>query len=176
MIETTVYLRTAVFFGIGVRMLLSCTHPMLKTGGLQIALTIGSILLFGILLGVMEGISVKLNLSPNTRVRGVFNDLGGHVRIHFRGGREGMTVTQELIGFSAMASLWTLGIIRVRNMLWGLAFVGAALGILPLHDGIEHGNPSEIWLGCAVIAIKAIGVPLFLNWNALRTIWSATEQ
>ena len=79
-----------------------------------------------------------------------------------------MTVTQELISFSAMASLWTLGIIRVRNMLWGLAFVGAALGFLPLHDGLQHGNASEIWLGCAVIATKAIGVPLFLNWNALR--------
>ena len=79
-----------------------------------------------------------------------------------------MTVTQELIGFSAMASLWTLGIIRVRNMLWGLALVGAALGILPLHDGLQHGNPSEIWLGCAVIVTKAIGVPLFLNWNAIR--------
>jgi formate hydrogenlyase subunit 4 len=60
-VETTVYLRTAVFFGIGIRMLMSCTHPMMETGALQIALTLGSILLFGILLGVMEGISVKLN-------------------------------------------------------------------------------------------------------------------
>ena len=60
-IETTVYLRTAVFFGIGVRMLMSCMHPMVETGAFQVALTLGAILLFGILLGALEGISVKLN-------------------------------------------------------------------------------------------------------------------
>jgi hydrogenase-4 component E len=87
-----------------------------------------------------------------------------------------MTVSQELIGFSAMASL--LGIIRVRNMLWGLALVGVALGILPIHHGLQHGNSAEIFLGCVVIATKGICVPLFLNWNALRlklvrdrTVW-----
>ncbi|MHB8636193.1 MAG: hypothetical protein ACYC96_06950 [Fimbriimonadaceae bacterium] len=61
-----------------------------------------------------------------------------------------------------------LGITRVRSMLWGLAALGCALGALPLYDGVVTGNGGEIALGCAVVLVKAIAVPMFLNWNACR--------
>jgi formate hydrogenlyase subunit 4 len=60
LIETTVALRTAFFFGIGVRILLGWTHPMLGTGLVQAMLTSGLILVCGFLLGVLEGVAVKL--------------------------------------------------------------------------------------------------------------------
>jgi len=79
-----------------------------------------------------------------------------------------MTTNQDLIGIATMAALWMLGITRVRSMLWGLAVLGGALGGLPLYDGVVHGQGGEVALGCTVIVIKAIAVPVFLNWNAVR--------
>ena len=61
LIESAVALRTAVFFGIGVRLLLGCAVPARETGPLEIILTLGTILVLGFLLGVAEGITVKLN-------------------------------------------------------------------------------------------------------------------
>ena len=79
-----------------------------------------------------------------------------------------MTAFQELIGFSAMASLWMLGVTRVRSMLWGLAAQGGALGAMLLFRGINEGASGEILLGCTVFAVKAMAIPLFLNWAACR--------
>ena len=79
-----------------------------------------------------------------------------------------MTTNQDLIGIATMAALWMLGITRVRSMLWGLAVLGGALGALPLYDGMSQGVGSEILLGAVVIAVKAVAVPIFLNWNACR--------
>jgi hydrogenase-4 component E len=81
---------------------------------------------------------------------------------------DGLTQFQDLIGLATMASLWMLGVTRVRSMLWGLAAQSAALGALLLFRGISEGSPGEQWLGCAVIALKAIGIPVFLNWSACR--------
>ena len=61
LIEYAVALRTAVFFGIGVRLLLGCAVPARETGPTQIILTLGTILISGLVLGVVEGITVKLN-------------------------------------------------------------------------------------------------------------------
>jgi formate hydrogenlyase subunit 4 len=61
LIETTVALRTAVFFGIGIRMTLGWMSPSLGPGVFQAMLTGGMILLLGFLLGILEGIAVKLN-------------------------------------------------------------------------------------------------------------------
>ncbi|MBI1755624.1 MAG: hypothetical protein HYR64_00775 [Fimbriimonas ginsengisoli] len=79
-----------------------------------------------------------------------------------------MATFQELVGLAAMASLWMLGITRVRSMLWGLGAQGAALGALLLFRGINNGSIGETLLGCAVIAVKAIAIPVFLNWSACR--------
>lgn len=75
---------------------------------------------------------------------------------------------QELIGLAAFCSLWMLGITRVRNMLWGLAAQGVALGILLLVKGIQGHSQGEVFLACVVIAIKAIAIPVFLNWSACK--------
>jgi len=72
------------------------------------------------------------------------------------------------MGIATMAALWMLGITRVRTMLWGLAVLGAALGGLPLYEGVSRGNGGGVLLGCTVIAVKAVAVPIFLNWNACR--------
>ena len=67
-----------------------------------------------------------------------------------------------------MASLWMLGVTRVRSMLWGLAAQGVALGVYLLHRGIESQAPGEAWLGAAIVAVKGFAIPLFLNWAACR--------
>lgn len=59
LIETTVLLRTAVLFGIGVRILLS-QFQNLSGGVWRALLTAAAILLLGCLLAVVEGITVKL--------------------------------------------------------------------------------------------------------------------
>ncbi|MHB8636192.1 MAG: respiratory chain complex I subunit 1 family protein [Fimbriimonadaceae bacterium] len=61
LIELTVAVKTAVFFGIGARLLLGCVVPARETGPAQILLTVGTILVCGFALGVLEGITVKLN-------------------------------------------------------------------------------------------------------------------
>lgn len=80
----------------------------------------------------------------------------------------GMTPLQDLIGLSAMATLWMLGVTRVRSMLWGLAAQGGALGAMLLLRGIAEGQPGETWLGFATVVVKAIAIPVFLNWAASR--------
>ncbi len=79
-----------------------------------------------------------------------------------------MTVFQELMGAAAMASLWILGVTRVRSTLWGLAVQGGALGALLLVRGLDDGSAPEAWLGAVVVAVKALAIPLFLNWAAVR--------
>jgi len=61
LIEMSVALRTALFFGIGVRLLLAGFAPGLSAGLASVAITLVGILLLGVLLGVFEGIAVKLN-------------------------------------------------------------------------------------------------------------------
>lgn len=61
LIELSVALRTALFFGIGVRLLLAGLAPGLSAGPASAAISSAGILLLGVLLGVLEGIAVKLN-------------------------------------------------------------------------------------------------------------------
>lgn len=61
LIETTVSLRTAMFFGLGVRMLSGWTHSPAQSGGLPAPLCATAILALGFLLSVLEGVAVKLN-------------------------------------------------------------------------------------------------------------------
>jgi hydrogenase-4 component E len=81
---------------------------------------------------------------------------------------ESLSTFQELVGAAAMASLWMLGVTRVRSMLWGLAAQGAALGMLVLVRGVASQATSEAWLGIVVTVVKAIAIPIFLNWAAVR--------
>lgn len=67
-----------------------------------------------------------------------------------------------------MAALWMLGVTRVRSMLWGLATQGGVLSALLLFRGINEGMAGEVWLGAAVLVVKAAAIPLFLNWAASR--------
>ncbi len=63
LIEATVMLRTAVFFGLGARILLGSLemwrHPSSGVWGPM--LIVGAILLAGVLLAILEGVAVKLN-------------------------------------------------------------------------------------------------------------------
>jgi len=61
LVEVGVALRTAIYFGVGARLLLSCAVPVGGLATMQIILTLVSILALGIAIGVIEGISVKLN-------------------------------------------------------------------------------------------------------------------
>lgn len=61
LVEMTVALRTALFFGIGARLLLTGLLPGVQSG-LGVALvTSAAVLLIGLLLGVFEGVAVKLS-------------------------------------------------------------------------------------------------------------------
>jgi len=53
--------RTAVFFGIGVRLLCGGMNGIWAPGLVQAGLTAGGVLATGVLLGVFEGVAVKLN-------------------------------------------------------------------------------------------------------------------
>lgn len=79
-----------------------------------------------------------------------------------------MTTTQEIIGLATMAALWMLGITRIRSMLWGLAGQGVAFGALLLLRAAHEKGAGDAWLGCALIAVKGLAIPLFLNWSAAR--------
>jgi formate hydrogenlyase subunit 4 len=61
LVEATVALRTAVFFGLGVRILFGWIQPYSAAGIVQAALSTAAILLVGVILGIVEGITVKLN-------------------------------------------------------------------------------------------------------------------
>lgn len=61
LIELSVALRTALFFGIGVRLLLAGLTPGLSSGLASVTISLFGILLLGVLLGVFEGMAVKLN-------------------------------------------------------------------------------------------------------------------
>jgi len=61
LIEAAVAVRTAVFFGVGVRILFGWIQPYATAGVVQAVLSAVAILLLGSLLGVLEGITVKLN-------------------------------------------------------------------------------------------------------------------
>ncbi len=72
-----------------------------------------------------------------------------------------MTPLSELVGLASMASLAMLGTTRVRSMLPALALQGALLAAPLVLRG-------DIFLGCAVILVKAIAIPVFLRWSAVR--------
>lgn len=61
LIEATVMLRSAVFFGLGAKMMLGAALATFDFGMWQPAIIAGAIVLFGFLLGVLEGVAVKLN-------------------------------------------------------------------------------------------------------------------
>ncbi|MBI1755625.1 MAG: NADH-quinone oxidoreductase subunit H [Fimbriimonas ginsengisoli] len=61
LIETTVALRTAVFFGVGVQILLGKALRSPDNAIVSAASSAAAILMLGCLLGVLEGIAVKLN-------------------------------------------------------------------------------------------------------------------
>ena len=61
LVETAVMLRTAVFFGLGVRIVFGWINPHLAGWVAQALLSAFAILVSGVLLGVFEGVAVKLN-------------------------------------------------------------------------------------------------------------------
>lgn len=61
LVEATVAVRTAVFFGIGVRILFGWIQPYATAGLAQALVSSAAILALGVALGVVEGVTVKLN-------------------------------------------------------------------------------------------------------------------
>lgn len=79
-----------------------------------------------------------------------------------------MTTYQEAIGLAVMASLWMLGVTRVRSMLWGLAIQGGSLAMILLARGIHESLVPETFLGVATLGLKGFAIPIFLNWSACK--------
>ncbi|MDR3689933.1 MAG: hypothetical protein P4L46_11180 [Fimbriimonas sp.] len=79
-----------------------------------------------------------------------------------------MSPIHEAAGLAAMVSLWLLGITRVKSMLWGLALQGGALSMILLIHAIANNLAPEIFLGMSALLLKAVVIPLFLNWSAHR--------
>lgn len=74
----------------------------------------------------------------------------------------------DFLGSAAIASLWMLGVTRIRSMLWGLSAQGLALGALLVFRGAARASFGEEALGVVAMAVKALAIPWFLSWSAVR--------
>lgn len=73
-----------------------------------------------------------------------------------------------LTSIAAVIGVWMCGVTRLTGLFWGLAVQTTLLGIVAVLKGIEIHMPSYFFLAGVVIAVKAIPIPLFLNWTARR--------
>jgi hydrogenase-4 component E len=69
---------------------------------------------------------------------------------------------------AAVMSVWMCGVTRVRSLLWGLGLQTAGLGLVAALYGVEFRAPQYLVLAGAVLAVKAVAIPVFLAWAAGR--------
>jgi hydrogenase-4 component E len=73
--------------------------------------------------------------------------------------------------FAALAAtmgVWMCGLTRIHNLVWVLAVQTGVLGVVAALVGVEHAAPGYFVLAGAVIGIKALGIPWFLDYTADR--------
>jgi hydrogenase-4 component E len=69
---------------------------------------------------------------------------------------------------AAITGVWMCGLPRVHNLVWVLALQTGALAAIAVLVGLEHAAPQYFLLAAAVFGIKAILIPSFLDYTALR--------
>lgn len=73
-----------------------------------------------------------------------------------------------LAAFAAVTGVWMCGIFNMRSMLWGLAVQTALLGMVVFVHGQAVKAEHYLFLASVVMAVKAVVIPAFLAWIAVR--------
>ena len=71
-----------------------------------------------------------------------------------------------LAAFAVIAGIWMCGVLSLRAMLWGMAVQTVFLGLVVLVHGHAVHAAHYLLLAGVVIAVKAVGIPIFLAWIA----------
>lgn len=69
---------------------------------------------------------------------------------------------------AAVMAVWMCGMTRISTQLWGLALQTAALSGICVLIGADERGSQLFLLAIVVLAIKAVGIPLFLQRSAAR--------
>jgi hydrogenase-4 component E len=69
---------------------------------------------------------------------------------------------------AALVAVWMCGVTRVRAQVRGLALQTVAMSAVCVFVGIREQDWHYYLLAAVVLGIKAIGIPVFLDWAARR--------
>ncbi len=67
-----------------------------------------------------------------------------------------------------IVGLCTLGLTSLRNCMAAYGVQTVALGLLAIELGVQHGEPVALWVGCVVLLLKGVGIPVYLGVVARR--------
>jgi hydrogenase-4 component E len=73
-----------------------------------------------------------------------------------------------LAAAAAVIAVWMCGLTRIHTQLWGLAVQTGLLAAIAVLHGLEEETPQYLLLAGAVLGIKALAIPGFLDWTADR--------
>jgi hydrogenase-4 component E len=75
---------------------------------------------------------------------------------------------EPLVLGAVLLALSTIGLTALRSCLLSYAVQTGLLGALAIRLGVLRGESMLVWVGAAVIVLKALGVPLYLSVVARR--------
>jgi hydrogenase-4 component E len=76
--------------------------------------------------------------------------------------------TDHLAALAAILGVWMCGLTRIHSLVWVLAVQTGVLAVVAAMVGVEHAAPAYFVLAAAVMAIKALAIPWFLDHTAAR--------
>src|SRR5207244_11175897 len=79
-----------------------------------------------------------------------------------------LSPVDQLTALAAIMAVWMCGVMRINNLVLGLALQTVALGLVAAVIGAQRHLPQYFFLAGAVVAIKALAIPFFLSWTADR--------
>ena len=80
----------------------------------------------------------------------------------------GLSDIDRFAALAAIVGVWMAGVTRIHTLVWFLAVQTAVLGVVTALIGVGHAAPHYFVLAAAVIGIKALGIPWFLDHTAIR--------
>src|SRR5262249_16770696 len=69
---------------------------------------------------------------------------------------------------AAITGVWMCGMTRVHSLIWLFALQTSVLGVVTALVGVEHASARYYVLSAGVIAVKAIAIPWYLDYTAMR--------
>jgi hydrogenase-4 component E len=79
-----------------------------------------------------------------------------------------LSPVDQLTAMAAILAVWMCGVTRISSLVSGLALQTVALGLVAAVLGAQRHLPQYLYLAGAVIAIKAVAIPVFLSRTAER--------